>query len=460
MQKQCLRNELTKSKERMTLENNKVARKRKNKIDKDINEQFAEIIINLNNSASNKINNTHDKDLNISKIDGDKQYTRNKLKSAESAEKCYKRTIIERYKHKRNSSINSENRWRRSVNEESDRADDASMRSNTWRGADVTQNAQATLRSDKRIETDVKNERTKKVNSNNTDEEHGGQISIIDSINRDRKTVKLSEINSEIQERDSDRLSMDRGMYEQECERRKMLMNQERALRQKYKARIQQMAEVVEENERIESRCRTLRRMIEEIPMMEKPKEDAEEKSLMEEIKEIESMMKPAVIFTDRIEVRTPNEQYGIKTEVVVTVEKPIKREVQQPIRPFGITYNFHENMINRQVYSTWGQQLEVVPIKARVDASFKIVETQKEKTMTIGKLMDNNIQVQTDETGHVIDRIFASDIESIDDTQSIGTMEVTDNENISEDRQKITVENKVNKKDKVQSATKKVPKI
>lgn len=88
---------------------------------------------------------------------------------------------------------------------------------------------------------------------------------------------------------------MDKETYERECERRKTLIHQEKALRERYKRIIQQIVEIIEENDRMESRCRTLRRMIEEIPEIPKPKEDEEERSLMEEVKEIEHIMKPEI---------------------------------------------------------------------------------------------------------------------------------------------------------------------
>lgn len=40
--------------------------------------------------------------------------------------------------------------------------------------------------------------------------------------------------------------------------------------------------------------------------------------------------------------------------------------------------------------------------------------------TMTIGKMINNNMRVQTDETGQIIDKIFANDLESVDDAQSV----------------------------------------
>lgn len=124
--------------------------------------------------------------------------------------------------------------------------------------------------------------------------------------------------------------------------------------------------------------------------------------------------------------------------------------------------YTFHENVINREAYSTWGQQLEVTPIKSRVDASFKIIETDRQKTMSIGKTNNNNIKIRTDEKGHVIERIFASNVESVEDNQSVGTIEpeITDSESIQEEHTDLEYKEKVQIKKEGQNRKKKSVKM
>lgn len=244
---------------------------------------------------------------------------------------------------------------------------------------------------------------------------------------------------------------MARGTYERECERRKKLIEREKALKNEYRKKVQLIQKMIKDNDKLESKCRTLQSLISAIPQIPETSENIEERTFIEELEEIEKIINPAIIFRDTVNISTPNAKYSIKAEVVLTVGTPI-RDKEQPVRLFGITYTFHENIINREIYSTWGKELEVTPVKSRVDASFKIIETEQTKTMTIGKVLNSKLKVQTSEKGHVIDRIFASDIESTEDAQSVKTVEegTTNNENIDEEQQNITTKDKVEEKQSI----------
>lgn len=106
--------------------------------------------------------------------------------------------------------------------------------------------------------------------------------------------------------------------------------------------------------------------MIEEIPEIPRDKEEEEGRSLMEEVKEIENMMKPEVIYSDEIKIESPSENYKVRANVVVSIMNLIKK-TEQPIKPFSVTYTVHENAITREVYSSWGEKLKMTPVKAKV---------------------------------------------------------------------------------------------
>lgn len=140
------------------------------------------------------------------------------------------------------------------------------------------------------------------------------------------KDTDNNEVNHSITDINKTGDSMNREAYERECERRRILMIQEKALKERYKRRIQQMTEIIDENDRLERRCKTLRRMIEELPEVQKIQTDDTDRSLMDDIKEIEQLTKPEVMYTDEIKLESPNEEYKVRADVVISVTDYIKK--------------------------------------------------------------------------------------------------------------------------------------
>lgn len=240
--------------------------------------------------------------------------------------------------------MNNEKKCQVSVKIGHKRADDTSMRSKQQGGAEVAREVRTAIRCEKSKETDAIN---KTVSDENITKEQSDRVNtenIVNKLNKDINIdiVRESESDSEINRIEQERLTMNRQTYEYECERRKSLINQEKKLRKDYKERIQQMQQIVEENNKIESRCRTLQSLIKEIPTMQETNAERNEKSFIEEVQLIKQLTNPAVIFTDKINVTTPNENYEVSAEVVGTVEKLNQENKEQPIKPFRITYTIY----------------------------------------------------------------------------------------------------------------------
>lgn len=161
---------------------------------------------------------------------------------------------------------------------------------------------------------------------------------------------------------------MNKKACDEELERRRTLIIQERALRDKFKRKIQQIAEVADENDRREHRCRTLRKMIEELP--DKPAEHEFELSLYDECKEVQQIAKPELLLTDEVRMETPNDEYKVHADIILSVRDYIKKS-DRPIKPFSITYKFNNNAITREVNSSWGKHMTTTTIKTETSASF-----------------------------------------------------------------------------------------
>lgn len=182
--------------------------------------------------------------------------------------------------------------------------------------------------------------------------------------------------------------------------------------------------------------------MIKKAPKIEPVQESVKKKSIIEEITQIKESTKPMVIGEDEVKIQTPDQEYTKEANVSLMVSKLIKKN-DQPIRPFSITYTFHENKINKEVYSTWGQELKAIPVRSRINATFQIAKRTNEEYMSIGKKDNGEMKIQTDDKGQFIGKFMASDIESTDEIASTHTQfeDMTDDEenNIKEISQQKT---------------------
>lgn len=134
------------------------------------------------------------------------------------------------------------------------------------------------------------------------------------------------------------------------------------------------------------------------------------------------------IICEDEVKIQTPDHQYTIEVNVNLIVNKLIKKN-EQPIRPFSVRYTFHENKIDKEIYSTWGQDLKMTPIRSRVDATFTIAKMQNNKEMTLERKTSEEMKVNIDEKGQFIKRFLVSEVESAEETTSTHFEEITDNE-------------------------------
>lgn len=109
---QCFKYELKRNKEKMKIYNNRIVLNHSNKTIRNVNRQFPEVTLKLNNSVANEETNNN---KNLNENDKICINTHSKHKSAKSVVKNCKSTTIERLKHKRNSLINSEEKCQKSV---------------------------------------------------------------------------------------------------------------------------------------------------------------------------------------------------------------------------------------------------------------------------------------------------------------------------------------------------------
>lgn len=165
---------------------------------------------------------------------------------------------------------------------------------------------------------------------------------------------------------------MNKGAFDRECERRLVLMAQELALKERYKQQVRLLTEVKNENDQMERRILTWRRMIDELPDVKMVQRDTTDHSVMEDIQEIQMYSKPEVAYKDEIYLESMNEKYKVRADVKESITEYIKKR-EQMIKPFSVMYNFTQDTITREVYSTWGQKMRLIPIDAKIESTFMI---------------------------------------------------------------------------------------
>lgn len=176
------------------------------------------------------------------------------------------------------------------------------MRDRQQGGATVRQRAEATVRSKKSSRRDGIQITKESINNSVIINKVSDQSDIVkdDIIDKDISIENTVETSSESEEKQKYRLKMKRITYEREYERRRKLIEREKELKSEYKSKLQKIQRITEENNKLESRCRTLKSLIDEIPQIPEMTENVEERTFIKELEEMEQITNPAIIFTDK----------------------------------------------------------------------------------------------------------------------------------------------------------------
>lgn len=147
---------------------------------------------------------------------------------------------------------------------------------------------------------------------------------------------------------------------------------EEKVLRERVTRRLKVLQTMKEETARIRMRNSVMRRILEETEGIEEkyiPEGKEGHEEYLNKVDEIGYSGNPVMHMNDRFDMKSPNEEFEVNVHTTVTA-KNLKLNIDEQIKTFSVVYSFMPEGINRSVYSGWAEQMEVIPVGAKMDAS------------------------------------------------------------------------------------------